>query len=212
VSITILLADDHPLILRGLDTLLRSESDFVVLAQFASGTEALHGVRVHRPDIMVLDIRMPGKDGLAVMREMKEEGLSTRVVLLAASLDEEELLEATRLGVGGVVLKEMAPRLLVQCIRKVHAGESWVERRMVSRALEVLLRREAAAREISKILTAREMEIARLAAKGFRNEVIGAQVSVSEATVKTHLHNIYQKLHVASRAELILYFKEKGVA
>jgi len=211
VPVTVVLADDHPLMRKALNDLLSSERDFTVLAQCANGDEALRAVREHRPDILVLDVRMPGKGGLAVMKVMKEEKLATRVVLLAASLEDEEMLEASRLGVRGVVLKEMTPRLLVQCIRKVHAGEPWLERRTAARAFETLLRREAGAREISKVLTAREIEVARLASMGLRNKAIGDRMSISEGTVKTHLHNIYEKVHVQSRAELVLYCKEKGI-
>jgi len=211
VPVTVVLADDHPLMRKALNDLLSSERDFTVLAQCANGDEALRAVRAHRPDILVLDVRMPGRDGLSVMREMKAEKLPTRVVLLAASLDDEEMLEASRLGVRGVVLKEMTPRLLVQCIRKVHAGEPWLERRTAARAFETLLRREAGAREIGKVLTPREIEIARMAVMGLRNKAIGDRMSISEGTVKTHLHNIYEKVHVQSRAELVLYCREKGI-
>ena len=211
MPVTVVLADDHPLMRKALNDLLSSERDFTVLAQCANGDEALRAVREHRPDILVLDVRMPGKGGLAVMKVMKEEKLATRVVLLAASLEDEEMLEASRLGVRGVVLKEMTPRLLVQCIRKVHAGEPWLERRTAARAFETLLRREAGAREISKVLTAREIEVARLASMGLRNKAIGDRMSISEGTVKTHLHNIYEKVHVQSRAELVLYCREKGI-
>jgi len=209
--ITVVVADDHPLMLRAVGDLLRSEQDFTVLAQCENGDEALAAVRAHQPDILLLDLRMPKKDGLTVLKDMKQEGLTTRVVLLAASVDDEEVLEAARLGVRGMVLKEMAPRLLVQCLRKVHAGGLWLERNSAARAFETLLRREAGAREISKLLTPREIEIARLAALGQRNKVIGEGMAISEGTVKTHLHHIYEKLRVQSRAELVLYCKEKGL-
>ncbi len=211
VPATVVLADDHPLMLKGLSDLLSNERDFTVLAQCTNGDDALRAVRAHRPDILVLDLRMPGTDGLSVMKAMKAEKLATRVVLLAASLEDEETLQATRLGVRGVVLKEMAPRLLLQCLRKVHAGEPWIERRTAARAFETLLRREAGAREISKVLTPREIEIARMAAMGLRNKAIGARMSISEGTVKSHLHNIYEKVRVQSRAELVLYCKERGI-
>jgi len=209
--ITVVVADDHPLMLRAVGDLLRSEEDFTVLAQCENGDEALAAARAHQPDILLLDLRMPKKDGITVLKDMKQEGLTTRVVLLAASVDDEEVLEAARLGVRGMVLKEMAPRLLVQCLRKVHAGGLWLERNSAARAFETLLRREAGAREISKLLTPREIEIARLAALGQRNKVIGEGMAISEGTVKTHLHHIYEKLRVQSRAELVLYCKEKGL-
>jgi DNA-binding NarL/FixJ family response regulator len=211
VSITVVLADDHPLMLRALDSLLGSEPDFKVVAQCPNGEKALRNIRALHPDVAVLDIRMPMRDGLSVMREIKQARLRTRVVLLTASIEDEEMLEATRLGVGGVVLKEMAPRFLVQCVRKVHAGEAWLERRAAARAFETLLRREAGVRAIGKLLTPREVEIVRLVSRGLRNKAIADEMSVSEATVKTHLHNIYEKLGVESRAELILYCKEHGI-
>ena len=211
VPVTLVLADDHPLMLKALNDRLAGDPDFKILAQCKNGHEALAAVRAHRPDIVVLDVRMPGKDGLSVAREVKQEKLPTRVVLLAASLEDDEILEAARLGVGGVVLKEMAPRLLIECIRKVHAGEPWLERRAAARAFETLLRREAGAREVSKVLTPREIEITRMAASGLRAKSIGDRMSISEGTVKTHLHHIYEKLKLSSRAQLVLYCKEKGI-
>ena len=168
-------------------------------------------MRHHRPDVLILDMRMPGKDGLSVLRELKTEGLPTRAVLLAAELEVEQWLEATRLGVGGVVLKEMAPELLLTCVRKVHAGEPWLERRTAARAFETLLRRETGMRELAGILTPREIQIARLVANGLDNKAIGDALAVSEGTVKTHLHNICDKVHVTSRVELALYCRQKGV-
>ena len=209
--IRVVLADDHPLILKGMDDLLRAERDFTVEAQCPDGEAALRAVRTHRPDILVLDLRMPHRDGISVLRAIRDERLPTRVVLLAASVEDEQMLEATRLGVGGVVLKDMAPRLLVQCIRKVHAGEPWLERRAAARAFETLLRREAGTREISKLLTGREIDVLRMTASGLRNRAIAEQLHISEGTVKTHLHSIYEKIQVRSRAELIIYSREKGL-
>jgi DNA-binding NarL/FixJ family response regulator len=154
---------------------------------------------------------MPGTDGLSLLRGMKKEKLSTRVVLLTGALDEEELAEAVRLGVRGLVLKEMAPKLLVQCIRQVHAGELWLEKRSVTNALEKLLQREAGQREIAQLLTPREIEIVKQVAAGLRNIEIAKRLFISEGTVKMHLHNIYQKLGVDSRINLTRYAQEKGL-
>ena len=209
--IRVVLADDHPLMLKALGDLLLEEGGFKVEAQCPDGDAALSAVRTYRPDVVVLDVRMPCGDGIAVLRAIKTERLPTRVVLLAACLDDEQMLEATRLGVGGVVLKEMAPRLVVQCIRKVAAGEPWLERRAAARAFEMLLRREAGAREIGKILTAREIEVLRMTASGLRNRALADRLNISEGTVKTHLHSIYGKINVSSRAELFFYCQEKGL-
>lgn len=211
MPISLVLADDHPIILDGLEMLFREEQDFQVLARCVNGEETLQAVRHHRPDILILDIRMPGKDGLAVLREIKKDGLPTRAVLLTVGLDEDDLLEAIRLGVRGVVLKEMAPQMLVQCVRKVQAGEQWLEKRSVGRALEKMLLREAGERQVAGVLTPRELEIVRMVAAGLRNKEIADGLSISEGTVKIHLHHIYEKLHLAGRLELALYAQERGL-
>jgi DNA-binding NarL/FixJ family response regulator len=211
MPIRLVLADDHPLVLAGLENLFRLEQDFQVLASCGDGEQALRAVRELRPDILVLDLRMPGKDGLAVLRALWEEKLPTRVVVLTAALDEDDVVEAVRLGARGMVLKEMAPRLLVDCVRKVHAGEEWLEKHSVTRALEKTLKREAGRREVSAVLTPREVELVRLVASGLPNKLIAKQLFISEGTVKVHLHSIYEKLHVSGRMALMLYAQEKGL-
>ena len=211
MPIRLVLADDHPLILDAVEQLFGMEEDVQVLARCMNGEDTLRAVRQHRPDILILDIRMPGNDDLSVLRDIRREKLPTRVVLLTAALDEEEVLAAIRLGVRGVVLKEMAPRLLVQCVRKVHDGGQWLERRSMGRALDRLLRREAGAREAAGLLTARELEIMYMLTSGLRNKEIAEKLSISIGTVKIHLHHIYEKLHVDSRLELLRYAQEKGL-
>jgi two-component system, NarL family, nitrate/nitrite response regulator NarL len=209
MSITLVLADDHPLILNGLANLLLLEEDFEVLASCANGADALGAVRSYRPDVVVLDIRMPGMGGLEVCRKIREDKLPTRMVILTAAIKNEETDEAVHLGVHGIVLKEMAPQLLVQCIRKVHAGEQWLERQSTRQTLEKMLRREAGAREVNVILTHREIELVCLVAGGLRNKEIADKLFISEGTVKVHLHNIYEKLNIYSRMALLRYAQEK---
>ncbi len=211
MPISLVLADDHPLILNGLVNLFALEEGFEVVASCADGDQALRAVRLHRPDVLVADIRMPGMNGLDVVRKMREEKLPTRVVLLTAALEDEELVEAVHLEVPGIVLKEMAPQLLVQCIRKVHAGEQWVERRSAKLALEKMLRREAGTREAAALLTPREIDLVRMVAHGLRNREIADKLFISEGTVKVHLHNIYEKLQVDGRMALLRYAQEKGL-
>jgi len=211
MSIRLVLADDHPPILQGLTLLLRQEPDLEVLAVCRDGEETLQAVRQFQPDVLILDILMPGKDGLAVLRELRQLEISTRVILLTAAIDEDNLLEAMRLGVGGVVLKEMAVPLLIQCVRKVYAGDQWLERHSIGRAMEKMLRREAGTREVAKLLTPRELEIVRLAASGLRNKEIASRLMISEGTVKIHLHRSYEKLHVDSRIALLRYAQTKGL-
>jgi len=197
--------------MQGLEALLGMEPDFQIVARGTDGEQGLRAVRAHRPDILVLDLNMPGKNGLEVLKEIKAAKLPTRVVLLVAQIDDEELLEATRHDVAGVVLKELAPRLLVQCLRKVYAGERWIERTSAARAFEKLLRREANLGDLARLLTPREIEIAKMVARGLRNGAIAEDLSVSEGTVKTHLHSVFEKLGVRSRAELTAYCHQKGI-
>jgi len=211
MAIRLVLADDHPLILDGLEQLVRLAGDFEVLERCVSGEEALRAVEAHRPDVLVLDIRLPDLDGLAVLRELRRRRLSTRVVILTGAINEDETIEAVRLGVSGVVLKEMAPRLLVQCLRKVHAGEQWIEKRSVREALETMLRREAGGREAASQLTPREVELIRMVAEGLRNREIADRLCITEGTVKVHLHNVYKKLQVENRVEVRRYAEEKGL-
>jgi DNA-binding NarL/FixJ family response regulator len=154
---------------------------------------------------------MPGKTGLAILREIHEADLPTRVIVLTAAMDEDALIEAMRLGVSGVVLKEMTVPLLIQCIRKVSAGDQWLERGLIGRAIEKMLRREAGAREVAKILTPREIEIVRLAASGLRNKEIAESLAISEGTVKIHLHRSYEKLNIDNRIALLRYAQAKGL-
>lgn len=205
MPIRVILADDHPIVLGGLDQLLAPEPDMQVIARCTSGRATLEAVRRHKPDILLLDLRMPDGDGLSVLRGLREEKLTTRAVVLSAALDEDELLEAVQLGAKGVVLKEMAPELLLECIRRVHAGGQWLDRDLVGRALDRLVVREALARKVGEVLTPREIEIVRLVASGLRNKEIGRTLSITEGTVKIHVHNIYDKLGVDSRVELAAY-------
>lgn len=208
-AIRLVLADDHPIVLDGLDNLFRLEPDLEVVARCMNGEECIGAVRRHQPDILVLDLRMPRKDGLTVLRELRREKQSVKVVLLAAALEEDEVLEALRLGVRGMVLKELAPQMVVQCVRKVHAGEQWVEKQAFGRALDTLLRREAGERAASSVLTPREIEMVGMVARGLRNKEMSQRLAISEGTVKIHLHNIYRKLKVENRVELILYAQAK---
>ena len=209
MSIRLVLADDHPIVLDGLETLFRLEPDFDVAARCVNGDETVVAVRRHRPDVLILDIHMPRKDGLAVLRDLQNDKLPTKVVLLAAVLEEEEVLEAMRLGVRGMVLKELAPQMVVQCVRKVHAGEQWLEKHAVSRMVDSLLRREAGEREAANVLTPREIEMVGMVARGLRNKEMSKRLAISEGTVKIHLHHIYRKLKVENRVELILYAQSK---
>ncbi len=209
--IRLALVDDHPIVLDGLEQLFATEPDLEVVARATNGETAVRVLQEFRPDVLILDLAMPGRDGIWVMQQASALALPTRVVLLTAHIDEQQLVEAVRLNVAGMVLKEMAPRLLVECVRKVHAGERWLERHAVARAMERRVRRESEAQRLAGLLTPRELEIVRLAAEGLRNREISTRLSITEGTVKIHLHHIYEKLGVNGRSQLILYATRQGL-
>ena len=211
MTATVLLADDHPIVLDALERLFGLEEGLEVVGRCRDGEETLHAVREHEPDVLVLDVRMPGADGIDVIRTLEDEGLGTKVVLLTAGLEDEQLLDAIRAGARGVVLKDMAPQLLVEAVRTVLGGGQWLEKGLGGRALTRLLRRERGLAEATRLLTPREIEIVRMVAQGLRNRAIAEKLFITEGTVKVHLHNIYEKLGVDGRVELTLFAREKGL-
>jgi len=209
-AIRLVVADDHPIVLEGLERLFGLEGDLEIVARCVNAREALEAVRLHRPDVVLLDVRLPGGSGLDVLDQIRREGLPTRAVLLAGSVTPDEMMEALRLGARGVVLKEMAPELLIRCIRTVHAGGRWLEDDFLSRSIEGILDRDGVARSGRQPLSAREMEIVRLAATSHHNREIAETLHIAEGTVKVHLHNIYEKLGIDGRVELTIYARDHG--
>ncbi len=211
MSITLVLVGDHPIVLDALRNLFQQEPDLQVLAHCTKAEEVVRVVSAQAPDVLILDLEMPRAESTTVLREIRDRKLATRTVFLTGHLDEEELLEALRWGVAGVVLKEMDPRQFVQCVRKVHAGEQWFERRSMGRVVERLLQREAALREVAAVLTPREIELVRMVAGELSNKEVADRLCISEGTVKAHLHNIYEKLRLGGRRDLARYAVEKGL-
>ena len=209
--IRLVIADDHAIVLKGLQALLGTEPDIAVVADCTTGEQAIKAVVEHHPDVLVLDLRMPDLDGLGVLRVLNEKAIRPRTILLAAEIDDDQALEAARLGVAAVVLKEMAPPRLIECIRKVNVGERWFDGQHVGRALEAMLRRERGLRDLRQALTNRELDIVRMIALGLRNAEIAGRLRVSEGTVKSHLHHVYEKLGVNSRMDLLLLAQQKGL-
>lgn len=206
MKIRAVLADDHAIVLEGLEQILKLEEDIELVARCIDGEQALKTVRSFLPDVLVLDLRMPVMDGLAVLREIKREGLPTKVVLLTAGLDDDEMISALRLGVSGVILKVMASRLLIECIRTVAGGGRWIEKDLEDRAVQ-----RTTCDPHGTGLSPREIEVVRMVSRGMRNRQIAQLLFISEATVKVHLHNVYEKLALKSRVELGLFAREKGL-
>lgn len=217
-KIRVVIADDHPIVRDGLKKLLSLEEDIDVVGAVCDGRELIEKVDELRPDVILLDLRMPNLDGLGAMQTLQHTNSKARVIILTASEDKNEFVQAMKLGCSGIVLKQTASDLIVKSIRKVHAGEIWLD----SHTTAAVMRQFAApidsspassaskARERSP-LSAREREIVALVAQGYKNKEMAEKMFISEQTVKNHLHNIFDKLGVSDRLELALYAIHKGL-
>ena len=218
-TIRLLIADDHPIVRDGLKKLLLLEDDFEVIGEAGDGREVLEKVRDLDPDVLLLDLRMPNLDGLATLTALAQVNKRTRVIILTASEDKNEFVQAMKLGCSGIVLKQTAPDLIVKSIRKVHSGEIWLDShttaavmRQFSTHLEGGTGQTGGkgGRERSPLST-REREIVALVAQGYKNKEMAEKMFISEQTVKNHLHNIFDKPGVSDRLELALYAIHKGL-
>jgi two-component system nitrate/nitrite response regulator NarL len=204
--VRILVADDHAIFRDGLRKLLEGADDVQIIGEASNGVEATKMLAKLKPDILLLDLRMPEKDGLGVLEEINFDSIQTRVIVLTAAEDDRDVVRAMRLGARGVVLKQSASDLLLKSIRKVADGEIWLDNRMTAEVIDAFKKSaEAGQRREKPLLSDREKEIVQLVAQGFRNREIGEKLFISEQTVKNHLHNIFDKLGVSDRLELALY-------
>ena len=214
-KIRIVVADDHPIFRDGLCKLLGLEEDFEVVAQAQDGRQVLDVLQQYSPDILLLDLKMPGLDGLATLQRLQAVKNKTRVIVLTASDDKNEFVQAMKLGTSGIVLKQTATELLIKSIRKVHAGEIWLDSHTTAAVIRQFVAADdtpppsapqATTRERERSpLSQREREIVALVAQGFKNKEMAEKMFISEQTVKNHLHNIFDKLGVSDRLELALY-------
>lgn len=205
----ILIADDHPIFRDGLRRLLESEGEFKVIGEACDGVEAVTMARQLIPEVMLLDLAMPRRQGLDTLRELSSDARSVRVILLTAAAEKEQIVEALQLGARGVVLKDSATQILLKSIRAVMNGEYWVGRESVSNLvqyLRTLVTPPSAFPQRNKYrLTPRELEIIAAVVAGFANKEIAQYFKISEDTVKHHLSNIFDKVGVSSRLELALF-------
>ncbi|PYR27028.1 MAG: DNA-binding response regulator [Acidobacteria bacterium] len=214
--IRVAIADAHPVVREGLRRLLHAEQEFHVVGQAEDGTQAVKLVKARRPDVLMLDAGIPGMSGMRVLRELAKAQTECRVILLNASIDRAQVLEALRLGVRGLVTKNTTIALIIKCIRTVMTGEYWVGRESVSDLIGCLGPRRAGAPGASIAqqteLTRRELQIVAAVVAGYANKDIASRLSLSEHTVKHHLSSIFDKLGVANRLEVaLLAIKQKLV-
>lgn len=214
--IRVLVADDHPIVREGIRKLLELEDDLRVVAEAGDGREVLELTNQVHPDIILLDLKMPGMDGLAVLQTLQQLKDKSKTIVLTASEDKNEWVQAMKLGCSGIVIKQTSPDLIVKSIRKVWGGEVWLD----SHTTAAVMRQFASPADGSgrggrgrgrSPLSNREREIVALVAQGYRNREMAEKMFISEQTVKNHLHNIFDKLGVSDRLELALYAIHKGL-
>jgi DNA-binding NarL/FixJ family response regulator len=208
MAIKLVLVDDHPLVLGGLEQLLRAEPEFEVLATCGTVAAAWDAVNSYKPDVVILDLNLPDEDGLSLLRRL-DPSKPPAVVVLTASQDENLLLEAAQQGARGIVLKAMAPRILEDCVRAAYNGEY----RLMVNGVDLgerVQERKSVETELEHMLTPREMQIVRLVALRMDNQQIADKLQISVGTVKIHLHHVYDKLNLQGRHDLQMFLRDKG--
>ena len=208
-SIRIVLVDDHPIVRRGIRSMLEKADDLVVVGEADNGEDALHLVDHLTPDVLLLDMQMPGMTGLEVARRLSADGSAVRVMALSAHDDEQYIFGLLDHGAAGYLTKDEAPSTIVEAVRGVARGEEgWISRRVANK----LVRRKRMALEAAtSALSDREREVLRLMGRGHNNIRIAETLFISEGTVKNHVTHIYDKLNLRTRAEAVAWAWQHGM-
>jgi DNA-binding NarL/FixJ family response regulator len=206
-AISILIADDHPLFRKGIKSLLNAEPGFKVVGEAEDGDEAVRLSRSLLPDVLLLDLAMPGASGLDALNELATAPSSVKTIVLTAAIEKPEIVKALQLGAAGVVLKSSAPELLFKSVRAVMAGQHWIGREAVADLVQALRSYPQTPQPPRSRfgLTARELEITSAVVSGFSNKEIAGKFDLSQDTVKHHLTNIFDKVGASNRLELALF-------
>lgn len=208
--IRILITDDHPIVRRGLRTLILSEPGLEVVAEAEDGIEAVLKMRQFAPDLILLDLVMPRQDGLTTIQKIRRENSAVGILVLTSFADEEKIFPAIKAGASGYLLKDTAPEQLLQAIRDVHAGKSSLDPTVALKVIQEL-NRPSTLPLTEEPLTEREMDILRLVAQGLTNQEIADRLYIGERTVGNHISNILNKLHLANRTQAALYALREGL-
>ena len=201
-GIRLLLADDHAVVLEGLVAMIGRQSDMSVVAEASNGPEAVEQWRTHRPDVALIDLRMPALDGVGVIGEIRRTDPTARVIILSTYDTEEDVYQAIRAGARGYLLKDARRGEVLNAIRRVHAGDTLLPPQLTAKL---------AHRMTDESLTDREREVLTLVAEGRSNREIGSEIHIEESTVKTHLKTIFTKLHAESRTEAVSLATRRGL-
>jgi two-component system, NarL family, response regulator LiaR len=209
--IRVVVADDHAVVRQGLLTFLELHDDIEVVGEAQDGQGAIDVVLALAPDVVLMDLVMPGLDGVAAIERLRERGSNARVIVLTSFLDDDKVLPAVRAGAAGYLLKDAEPGELVRAIRAVDGGEALLHPAVTARVLRELADDGERARRHA-LLTPREREVLALVARGRSNKAIALHLGVADKTVKTHVGNILSKLGLADRTQAALYAVREGIA
>jgi two-component system, NarL family, response regulator LiaR len=209
-TIRVVIADDHAIVREGMRRLLDREG-YSIVGEASDGEEALEQIRRARPDIVVLDLKMPRKDGLTVIRELKDEQPDAKILVLTSFDDDDKVFAAIKLGAQGYLLKDSPPELLLQAIQDIFLGKSSLHPDIARKVLREI-RHPPALPPAEQPLTEREIEVLQLVAQGLSNQEVAQRLVISDRTVAGHVRNILAKLHLASRTQAALYAIRTGLA
>ncbi len=198
----VLVADDHSLFRDGIVSLLEA-AGFEVIDQVGDGRAAVESARMHRPDLVLLDITMPGKSGIDTLRELKSELPEVKVVMLTVSDDDADIISAVRGGADGYLLKNLNADQFIEMLNELRAGKAAITRATTARLMKALAAEKALRPRLTEDLTDRELELLDLVAQGLSNRAIAHSLAISENTVKYHMKNVLAKLDVQNRAEAV---------
>jgi two-component system nitrate/nitrite response regulator NarL len=203
---TIMLVDDHPLFRSGLRQLIALEEGLQVICEYNNGADAIEGAIQHDPDLIILDLNMQGIDGLETVRQMRARGVTSRVVMLTVSDNEDDVLDAISSGADGYLLKDMEPEDIVTNIKQAALGQLALSDRLTKVLIQSSNKPKKPIQESPlKTLTSRELEILSLIAKGMSNKLIAHELKITDSTVKVHVKNLLKKLNVSSRLEAAVW-------
>ena len=208
--IRVLIADDHPIVRQGMGIVIGAEVDLQLIGQASNGEEAVRLAQELDPDVIVIDLQMPVKDGLAAIEEIKYDGSPAQILVVTSFPDDDKVFSAIKAGASGYMLKDSTPEQLLEAIRTVHKGESALPP-SIARKLMQEVRRTSTLPTTTDPLTPREIEVLKHLAQGATNREIAVDLSVSVRTVTTHVRNILDKLHLANRTQAALYAVEHGI-
>jgi len=209
-KIRVLIADDHAIVRQGLEVLINTQPDMELIAQAQDGEEVVRMARETHPDVIVMDLQMPVKDGLTAIEEINQLDLEAQILVLTSFPEDAMVIAAVKAGATGILLKDSLPDKLLNAIRTVSHGES-ILHPTVSRKLMEKVRQPSETASLEDLLTQRELDVLRLLTKGFTNGQIALNLNVSIRTVTTHIRNILDKLHLQNRTQAALYAVEHGI-